>query len=61
LGATKRRPGQADHFIREGSSVVPDASGRPPLRRHGQHDDAERNHRQPYEFKYQRFHGNIPQ
>jgi hypothetical protein len=34
-----------------------DASRRLTGRRHGEHDDAERDHRQPYEFEYQTVHG----
>jgi hypothetical protein len=33
---------------------------RSPLRGHGDHDNAEREHREPHEFKYQRVHGNVP-
>jgi hypothetical protein len=42
------------------SSVIPDAPGGLPLRWNGKHDDAQRNHRQTHEFKYQSVHGNPP-
>src|SRR5450631_1195317 len=41
-------------------SVLTGAPRRPRSCRHGEHDDTQREHRQPHEFEYQRVHGNVP-
>ena len=41
-------------------SKVGHAQGRAPPGRHCQHDHAQRDHRQAYEFKHQRVHVNLP-
>ena len=59
-GAPQDGPDAAGNRFKNGSSVVADAPGGPPLRRNRKHDDAEPEYRQSHEFEYQRVHGNSP-